>query len=181
VKIGYLKQLCLVIIIFTLSLTNIQAARAEGLIGIGSYAPKFELIGFDNKSNSFKKFKLDDFLDSWIVLYFYPKDFTEGCTLEAKGFTSNLKKFRSLNVQVIGISADVIDDHKSFCTEEELGYPLLSDQNGLVSRLYGSWIDPFSSRNTFLIDPTGKIRFRWIGVRPIHHAEEVLDKLSTML
>ena len=118
---------------------------------------------------------LADFAGQWLVLYFYPRDFTGGCTLEARGFQRDLAEFRRLNTTIVGISADSPDQHTSFCETEGLAFPLLSDPDGQVSRRYGSWMAPFSLRHTFLIDPAGVLRNHWVGVRPSGHSQEVLD------
>ena len=116
----------------------------------------------------------------WVVLYFYPKDFTGGCTLEARGFQKDLAQYERLQAAVVGISADVPEDHASFCDSEGLAFPLLSDPGGEVSRRYGSWISPYSQRHTFLIDPQGILRARWVAVRPSGHSQEVLDELQRL-
>ena len=113
-----------------------------------------------------------------MVLYFYPKDFTAGCTLEAKGFSNLKNEFMRLNAEVVGISADSEESHDSFCNEKSINYTLLSDTNGIISEKYGSWIPPYSDRNTFLISPEGQITYRWISVTPINHAKEVLNILK---
>jgi peroxiredoxin Q/BCP len=118
---------------------------------------------------------LADFASQWLVLYFYPRDFTGGCTLEARGFQRDLAEFRRLNTAIVGISADSPDQHTSFCETEGLAFPLLSDPDGQVSRRYGSWMAPFSLRHTFLIDPDGMLRNHWVGVRPSGHSQEVLE------
>jgi peroxiredoxin Q/BCP len=120
---------------------------------------------------------LDDFRGRWLALYFYPRDFTSGCTLEARGFQRALADFQSHGAAVVGISADDPEDHAAFCSSEGLVYPLLSDPGGEVSRRYGSWLPPFSLRHTFLIDPEGMLRRAWTGVRPAGHAQEVLAEL----
>ena len=111
-------------------------------------------------------------------MYFYPKDFTAGCTLEAKGFSQLKNDFSKYNAEIIGISADNQDSHDSFCSEKSINYTLLSDPNGTISAKYGSWIPPYSDRNTFLISPEGEIAYRWISVLPINHAKEVLNVLK---
>lgn len=123
---------------------------------------------------------LSDFRGQWLVLYFYPRDFTGGCTLEARGFQRDLAAFRQAGAAVVGVSADDPDSHASFCSEEGLAFPLLSDPGGAVSRLYGSWIPPFSQRHTFLIDPAGLVRARWVAVRPSGHSREVLAELARL-
>lgn len=123
---------------------------------------------------------LGDFRGRWLVLYFYPRDFTSGCTLEARGFQRNLEAFHAASAEVVGVSADDTDDHAAFCGSEGLVYPLLSDPGGRVSRAYGSWLAPFSLRHTFLIDPQGVLRASWTAVRPAGHATEVLAELQRL-
>jgi peroxiredoxin Q/BCP len=120
---------------------------------------------------------LADFAGRWLVLYFYPRDFTEGCTLEARGFQRDLQAFHQAGAEVVGVSADSAESHAEFCGSESLAYPLLSDPGGVVSKAYGSWIAPFSQRHTFLIDPEGVLRQLWLGVRPSGHSQEVLSSL----
>ena len=144
----------------------------------GNPAPTFKLEGITEDSSSKTQWSNQGLLGRWVVLYFYPKDFTSGCTLEAKGFDRLTNEFKSLNTQILGISADSIEDHKSFCSKEKLSYPLLSDKKGETSKAYGSWKEPFSLRNTFLINPEGKIEKKWLGVRPVSHPMEVLETIK---
>ena len=125
-----------------------------------------------------RQLSLRDFRGQWLVLYFYPRDFTSGCTLEARGFQRDLAAFQSRGAAVAGISADDGESHTSFCGSEGLAFPLLSDPDGRVSREYGSWIAPFSQRHTFLIDPEGRLRQIWTAVRPSGHSREVLQALQ---
>jgi peroxiredoxin Q/BCP len=124
--------------------------------------------------------QLADFSGQWLVLYFYPRDFTEGCTIEARGFQQDLGLFHKAGAAVVGISADNPDSHAEFCGSEGLTYPLLSDPGGNVSKSYGSWIAPFSQRHTFVIDPDGILRARFVAVRPSGHSHEVLDTLKSL-
>ena len=145
---------------------------------IGDIAPSFHLEGINKNLKSKKIWDLSEFRGKWVVLYFYPKDFTAGCTLEAKGFSELKNDFKKFNAEIIGISADSQDSHESFCSEKSINYTLLSDPNGTISAKYGSWIPPFSDRNTFLISPEGEIRYRWISVLPLNHSKEVLNVLK---
>ena len=88
--------------------------------------------------------------------------------------------FLKNNSEVVGISADSVNDHESFCTSEGLDFPLLSDPDGTISKAYGSWMAPYSLRHTYLIDPEGVLRQRWTAVRPQGHAQEVLDRLINL-
>mgnify|MGYP006268067955 FL=1 len=137
-------------------------------------APSFNLDGVPGPRS------LGDFSGRWLVLYFYPRDFTEGCTIEARGFQRDLDQFHRAGAEVVGISADSADSHAEFCGSEALAYPLLSDPGGAVSRLYGSWMAPYSLRHSFLIDPDGILRQSWVGVRPLGHSQEVLAALRTL-
>jgi thioredoxin-dependent peroxiredoxin len=142
-------------------------------------APAFELAGFLPPGQE-GQLGLEELRNNWVVLYFYPRDFTGGCTLEARGFQRDLGAYRAAGATVVGISADDPDSHASFCSEEQLAFPLLSDPGGRVSRLYGSWIAPFSQRHTFLIDPQGIVRASWQAVRPSGHSQEVLLALQQL-
>ena len=104
---------------------------------------------------------LADFRGRWLVLYFYPQDFTPGCTLEARGFQRDLASFHDLGAEVVGVSTDTLNSHGSFCGAEGLAYPLLSDPEGKMIRRYGSWLAPNALRHTFLIDPSGTVSARW--------------------
>ena len=143
---------------------------------LGEPAPKFNLPGTQGGGPS-KDWNLDHWSGRWLVVYFYPRDFTSGCTIEAHGFQEALKDFNAHQCDIAAVSADSVDDHESFCSSEGLDFTLLSDPQGKVSREYGSWMAPMSLRHTFLIDPEGIMRARWTGVRPVGHAQEVLDTL----
>lgn len=123
---------------------------------------------------------LSDYRGHWLVVYFYPKDFTPGCTLEARRFQQDLPKYLSRNTQVVGISADSIDSHTEFCDSEGLKFPLLADEDGAISKAYGSWLGSVSARHTFIVDPDGILRFHFTAVRPAIHSTEVLAKLTEL-
>lgn len=123
---------------------------------------------------------LSDYQGQWVVLYFYPADFTSGCTLEAKRFQQDLAAYQARNAQILGVSADDVTSHESFCDAEGLEFPLLSDEDGSVSRAYGSWLTGRSLRHTYLIDPDGILRSRFLGVRPPIHSQEVLATLDEL-
>ena len=147
---------------------------------IGQDAPDFSLDGARRDSPTAKPWSLSEFRGRWLVLYFYPRDFTSGCTIEAHGFQQLNSDFEAAGATIIGVSADGVDDHASFCSSETLDFLLLSDPDGAVSQAYGSWMAPYSMRHTFLIDPAGVLRERWTGVRPTGHAKEVLQRLQTL-
>ncbi|MBF2073217.1 MAG: peroxiredoxin [Synechococcales cyanobacterium C42_A2020_086] len=123
---------------------------------------------------------LSDYRGQWVVVYFYPKDFTPGCTLEARRFQQDLPKYIARNTQIIGISADDVDSHEEFCDSEGLKFPLLADVDGTVSQAYGSWLGYASLRHTYIIDPAGILRERFLGVKPAVHSQEVLSKLAEL-
>ncbi|MGB7444067.1 MAG: redoxin domain-containing protein [Coleofasciculaceae cyanobacterium] len=123
---------------------------------------------------------LSDYRGQWVILYFYPQDFTPGCTLEAQRFQQDLPKYIEKNAQVIGVSADDVDSHAEFCDSEGLKFPLLADTDGSVSKAYGSWMGFVSLRHTYLIDPEGILREIFIGVRPVIHSQEVLTRLDEL-
>ncbi|MBD2665955.1 peroxiredoxin [Richelia sinica] len=126
------------------------------------------------------KISLSDFRGKWVVVYFYPKDFTSGCTLEARRFQQDLPKYLEKNTQILGISADDIDSHAEFCNSEGLKFPLLADTNGEVSKTYGSWIGFVSMRHSFIIDPQGILRDTFVKVNPVIHSQEVLTRLAEL-
>ena len=127
---------------------------------------------------------LDQFKGKWVVLYFYPKDFTSGCTVEAHSFQRDIDKYTQKNAVVVGVSVDDVDSHKSFCTKEGLNFKLLADTSHAVVEKYGSIMEyngkTFAARNTFLIDPTGVIRKVYLQVNPQGHSEEVLADLQRL-
>ncbi|MEM8672599.1 MAG: peroxiredoxin [Cyanobacteria bacterium P01_G01_bin.67] len=123
---------------------------------------------------------LEDYRGTWVVLYFYPKDFTSGCTLEARRFQQDLAEYQSRNVQILGVSVDDVDSHAEFCDSEGLKFPLLADTDGNVSKAYGSWLGAMSLRHTYIIDPQGILRATFLGVRPSIHSQEVLARLDEL-
>lgn len=126
------------------------------------------------------KVALSDFRGKWVVLYFYPQDFTAGCTLEARRFQQDLPKYLAKNTEIIGVSADSVDSHAEFCDSENLRFPLLTDTTGEVSKAYGSWLGQVSKRNSFLIDPDGILRETFVEVNPAIHSTEVLTRLKEL-
>jgi peroxiredoxin Q/BCP len=123
---------------------------------------------------------LQDYRGQWVVVYFYPKDFTPGCTLEAQRFQRDLPEYQARNTQILGISVDDVDSHAEFCDSEGLRFPLLADVDGAVSKAYGSWLGYSSLRHTYIVDPEGILRERFLGVRPAIHSQEVLARLDEL-
>ncbi|MCA2723263.1 MAG: peroxiredoxin [Microcystis sp. M048S1] len=139
-------------------------------------APDFSLPTNTGEGN----ISLSDYRGKWVVLYFYPKDFTPGCTLEARRFQQDLPKYMAKNTQVLGVSADDVDSHAEFCDSEGLKFPLLADTTGDVSKAYGSWMGYVSLRHTYLIDPQGILKEIYLGVNPAIHSAEVLARLEEL-
>lgn len=166
----------LVVLVAALSALGAGSAPAPAA---GSAAPTFTLT-----NNNGDPTKLSDFHGKWVVLYFYPKDFTSGCTLEAHNFQADLKKYEQLNAVILGVSVDTAASHKDFCAKEGLSFKLLSDPDAKVSAEYGSVMEyegaKLSARNTFLIDPEGRIAKVYMGVKPAAHSQEVLTALAAL-
>jgi peroxiredoxin Q/BCP len=145
----------------------------------GSPAPDFTLPNQEGAQVS-----LDQFKGKWVVLYFYPKDFTQGCTIEAHNFQRDIDKYTQKNAVIVGVSVDNVDSHKGFCAKEGLNFKLLADSDHVVVQKYGSIMEyngmTLAARNTFLIDPTGVIRKVYLKVSPQGHSDEVLADLQQL-
>ena len=145
----------------------------------GTTAPDFKLTTGDGSQVSLK-----DYRGKWVVLYFYPKDFTSGCTMEAKNFQRDLAKFEPLNAVVLGVSVDTAESHKNFCAKEGLNFKLLADPDAKVSAQYGSTMEyngeKLAARNTFIVNPKGEIAKVSTGVKPTEHSEQVLKALAEL-
>ncbi len=146
---------------------------------VGLPAPSFELLDQTNSSHN-----LNDYRGKWVVLYFYPKDDTPGCTKEACEFRDDIAILQSMNVQVFGISVDSTASHEKFANKYSLQFPLLADVQGSVAKSYGSLtkIGPvkFAKRHTFIIDPAGKIAKIYHKVKPAVHSDEVIADLKNL-
>ncbi|QIR40144.1 peroxiredoxin [Tolypothrix sp. PCC 7910] len=165
-----------VAVISWLNFTPTADALGGKLPAINQPAPEFTLPTNTGKGN----ISLSDLRGKWVVLYFYPKDFTSGCTIEARRFQQDLPKYLAQNTQIIGVSADDVDSHTEFCDSEGLKFPLLADTTGAVSRAYGSWIGYVSMRHSFIIDPDGILRETFVKVNPNIHSAEVLARLEEL-
>jgi peroxiredoxin Q/BCP len=165
---------------FVLAVALVTAHAADQTLpSVGQVAPTFTLPSQDGSQIS-----LDSFRGKWVVLYFYPKDMTKGCTIEAHNFQRDQAKFDADNAVILGVSVDTPDSHKEFCTKEGLTFRLLADPEHKVVDAYGSLghfgTMTIASRNTFLIDPHGKIVKEWTKVDPSVHSEEVLAAISEL-
>ncbi len=162
-----------------LTLTALPAAHAADTLAAGATAPTFTLPSQEDKQVS-----LADYKGKWVVLYFYPKDQTSGCTVEAHNFQRDEAKYKALNAAVLGVSLDTVDSHKAFCTKENLNFKLLADPDHKAIDAYGVPIKSvgpmkFASRETFLISPQGKVVKVWSDVKVANHSDEVLEEIST--
>ena len=154
-------------------------AKAD-LAPVGSTAPNFRLPSQENKPVS-----LSDYKGKWVVLYFYPKDQTSGCTLEAHNFQRDLPKYKALHVEVLGVSLDTVESHKSFCAKDSLTFKLLADPDhkavdayGVPIRSYGAM--HYAERTTFLISPEGKVVKEWTVTDIPAHSAEVLSEIKSL-
>jgi peroxiredoxin Q/BCP len=145
----------------------------------GSNAPDFTLPSQEGSPVSLK-----DYRGKWVVLYFYPKDQTPGCSREAHNFQVDQPKYAERNAVVLGVSLDSVDSHKKFCAKEGLNFKLLADTEHKVTDSYGSLTNlglvKFAARHTFLIDPSGKIAKAYTSVDPLKHSDEVLAELDLL-
>jgi peroxiredoxin Q/BCP len=148
-------------------------------VEVGQPAPDFTLTSQDGNQVSLSQFK-----GHWVVLYFYPKDFTSGCTMEAHKFQDDQDKYKALDAAIVGVSVDTPDSHKQFCTKEGLTFKLLADPTGKVPTEYDSVMDyqgtKLAARHTFLIDPSGRVVKSYMDVNPKNHSEQVLADLKTL-
>ncbi|MEM1173236.1 MAG: peroxiredoxin [Pseudomonadota bacterium] len=144
---------------------------------VNDAAPSFELPDQTGKVHT-----LEDYRGQWVVLYFYPKNNTPGCTTEACEFRDNIFAFKRMNAQIIGVSLDDVDSHKEFAEEYDLPFPLLADTEGQLSEAYDvlGFMGQMAKRQTFIINPDGKIAKHYEKVRPDVHSEEVLADLETL-
>jgi thioredoxin-dependent peroxiredoxin len=154
-------------------------AWAAEMPAVGSTAPDFTLSSQEGKQVS-----LHDFKGKWVVLYFYPKDMTPGCTIEAHNFQRDQALYDKLNAAVVGVSVDSVDSHVQFCTKENLTFKLLANPDHDVVEKYGSLTNmrgmTIAARNTFLVDPKGNIRKVYVKVDPNPHSQQVLADLAQL-
>ena len=166
-------------ILFLMALAIGAPALAADSLFEGKAAPEFELPDQDGQLHS-----LEDYRDQWVVLYFYPKDETPGCTTEACEFRDNIFAYRKLNARILGVSLDDIESHKAFAENHGLPFPLLADTEGTTADAYGvktKWAGfTIAKRQTFIIDPEGVVVKHYQKVKPDIHAKEVLAALTDL-
>ena len=169
----------LLFVVLALALAPWRSTADAEPPAVGASAPDFSLTTNEGTPASLKEYH-----GKWVVLYFYPKDFTSGCTLEARNFQSDMAKYEQINTVILGVSIDSAESHKDFCAKEGLSFKLLSDPGAQVSTQYGSVMEyngaTLSARNTFLIAPDGKIAKVFTGVKPSGHSKEVLTALADL-
>jgi peroxiredoxin Q/BCP len=145
----------------------------------GADAPDFSLTSQEGSPVTLKEYR-----GKWVVLYFYPKDFTSGCTVEAHNFQRDQAEYARRNALVLGVSVDSADSHRKFCAKEGLNFKLLADTSHEVSKQYGSLMNfgvaRISARNTFLIDPQGKVARTFSSVNPTRHSAEMLSAIDQL-
>ena len=179
-KVHFAIGLCAAILLLAgLGLLTSNLRARDKLPAVGSEAPNFTLNSQDGQPVS-----LQEYRDKWVVLYFYPKDMTPGCTIEAHNFQRDLAKYEARNAVILGVSVQDPKSHQEFCAKDGLHFKLLADTTHEVSQKYDSLnnfgVMKLSARHTFLIDPTGKIRKVWTDVDVRKHSDEVLTALDEL-
>ncbi len=174
-----MNKIFLSVVAVLATLSFVQGAETQTQPEVGKPAPDFSLTTGDGSQVSLK-----DYRGKWIVLYFYPKDFTSGCTMEAHNFQRDLSKYEQTGAVILGVSVDTAQSHKDFCAKEGLNFKLLADPDAKVSTEYGSIMDykgsKLAARNTFIINPKGEIAKVYTGVKPAEHSEQVLKDLAEL-
>jgi peroxiredoxin Q/BCP len=169
--------LLIVLVVAVAAFLVFRFSSSRSMPQAGSAAPDFSLPSQDGNTVSLK-----DYRGKWVVLYFYPKDFTSGCTIEAHNFQRDQSEFAKRSAVVLGVSVDSADSHRKFCAKEGLNFKLLADTSHQVSKQYGSLMNfgiaQISARNTFLIDPQGSIVRAFASVNPSRHSADVLAAID---
>jgi len=177
--LGIVAGFIIVLVVAGFAVQRGFAADNAPMPEVGQNAPTFTLPNQEGTPVN-----LHHYRGKWVVLYFYPKDMTTGCTIEAHNFQRDLDKYKGLNAVILGVSVDTVDSHKQFCTKDSLTFTLLADPDKKVVEEYGSLgnFGPMviANRNTFLINPHGKIVKVWTKVNPNVHSEDVLATLGQM-
>ncbi len=156
-----------------------RAARSGELPEVGKPAPDFNLPDQDGKKHS-----LQDYRGKWLVLYFYPKDDTPGCTQEACAFRDDLNQITELGAQVVGVSVDDTNSHAEFAKKYHLPFSLLADRTTETAARYGALMDllfiKFARRYTYLIDPQGNIGRVYLSVETSRHSKQIIEDLQQL-
>lgn len=175
-----LKWLLMIAVIgIALMLWRSTAFASRNLPKAGEPAPGFSLADQHGKVRT-----NDDFCGKWLVLYFYPRDDTPGCTKQACAFRDDMHKMTAFGAEVVGISVDTTASHAEFSKKYSLRFPLLADDKGAVARRYGSICElgffKFARRNTFLIDPQGKVAKTYLSASTSRNSQEIIDDLRKL-
>jgi peroxiredoxin Q/BCP len=174
-----LRIVLLVVVVILAVLLVPRLLSRSATPAAGSSAPEFTLVSQDGTPVN-----LRDYRGKWVVLYFYPKDQTAGCTREAHNFQADQSNYAERNAVVLGVSLDNLDSHQKFCAKEGLNFKLLADTDHKVTDSYGSLTNlglvKFAARHTFLIDPSGKIAKAYTSVDPVSHSGQVLAELDAL-
>jgi peroxiredoxin Q/BCP len=174
-----MKWLILFGLFAAMGLMLVQMARAGELPKVGEAAPDFELPDQNGAMH-----RLKEYAGKWLVLYFYPKDDTPGCTQEACAFRDDMHKLTALGAQVVGISVDDSASHAAFAQKYHLPFPLLADKTTVVAARYGALTDlgvfRFAKRYTFLIDPQGRVARVYVKVETSKHSQEIIEDLKQL-
>ena len=169
----------IVVAIALIGILGLALRAGDKAPAVGSAAPDFTLDSQDGKPVS-----LHDYKGKWVVLYFYPKDMTSGCTIEAHNFQRDLAKFDAQNAVILGVSMQDQKSHQEFCAKQSLTFKLLADTKSNVSEKYDSvmnfGVTKLSSRHTFLIDPNGVVRKVWTSVDVKTHSDDVLRAIDEL-
>jgi peroxiredoxin Q/BCP len=175
----YIIVSAIVAVIAIFAIWSFTARAGDNAPTVGSAAPDFTLNNQEGKPVS-----LHDFKGKWVVLYFYPKDMTTGCTIEAHNFQRDLAKYDAKNAVILGVSVQDEKSHQEFCAKEGLNFKLLADTKKEVSEKYDSIMNlavaKLSARHTFLIDPSGTVRKVWMEVDVKTHSDDVLAALTEL-
>jgi peroxiredoxin Q/BCP len=160
-------------------MTLVSATAFANTVQVGQVAPNFTLPSQEDKPVS-----LNDYKGKWVVLYFYPKDQTTGCTIEAHNFQRDLSKYSAANAVVLGVSLDTVEGHKTWCSKDTFGFKLLADPDHKVVDQYGVPVKTYkgikiAERQTFLISPEGKVTKTWPQVDVNTHSTEVLSVIAS--
>jgi peroxiredoxin Q/BCP len=163
--------------ILTVLIASAVLAAAAEVPSEGTQAPDFTL-----KNQEGRPVSLHDYKGKWVVLYFYPKDRTQGCTIEAHNFQRDIAQYDAKNAVILGVSVDTVESHQEWCAKDGMTFKMLADDGKEVTTKYGTLRDygkmQAANRNTFLIDPHGVIRRVFVNVKPDPHSAEVLAALA---
>ena len=172
-------SIALVALVTAVAFSFSSLGIANDHVSVGAAAPEFELPDQEGQLHS-----LEDYRDQWVVLYFYPKDETPGCTTEACEFRYNIFAFRDLNAQILGFSLDDVESNKAFAENHGLPFPLLADVDGMAASAYGVKTRMLgmdvAKRQTFIIAPDGTVAKHYEKVDPSEHSKQVLADLETL-